>query len=1617
MTFAAPLALLALVLVPLVVLLHSIAARWRVRDVSSLGFWEEALHDMRTSLRIRRLLRSLSLLAAVLVVAALAVGLARPLVGRPAVESAGDTVLVLDVSASMGSRSGGTTRYAEAKEEALRIVAGLRRGARVCVVAAGAVPRVLAPFTDDRGDLSRLIGGSSATDEPGSPIDSLLFALGLREQGQATRVVFVTDGAFSSLGDADPERTGVRLVTVGERADNVGITAMSFRRTAAGGVELFVSVAASGGAPRTVPLVVSAGGKAALRRELTLGSTGSASVSVPWEGPTAGRVTARIEVDDALAADDAAYAVFAPARTMRVLLVGRPDAFLEAALSRFPGVVLKRVDAVDPVVGARELDGYDLAVFNGGDPPPVERGNVLVFGAVPPGLPLEPKGVVAGPRFVSWDRGHPLLASLSLGPVVIERALATAAGPGVKVIARSRDAPLIATWEREGLRVLFVAFQPSQSDLPLRAAFPLFAANALSWFRPGVLGADASTRRTGETVEIGVTADVREARVTGPDGREAAWPVAAGVLSYTGTSRAGFHRVEGSQLRAGHRGQPVRCLGNRPVVSVRRARSRGRVGAGRRCHGRHGGERQRRGRRRRGPARRSRAARAGVVRLRARRAAAGGRRGTPLGGAAAPWRGSEPQSGSRERRPRGGAAAPWVAGAPHEAFPVSFASPGWLALLAIVPPLAVLLVRRSADLPRGRRASFVTLRAVSLVLLALALAGPRLSQGSDRIELLLLLDSSDSVDEAARRMALETFDSLRARLRPDDSVGIVRFGADADLERLASGSRAGSATGAASTPPGIEAGATDIEAAILYAVAQFGAGGSRRILLASDGVENRGDAAAAAAVARASGVELDVLPLESAVTGGEVLVRDVSAPAEVRAGETRDVTVIVRSRTGTRARVLLLRDGSVVAGRSPILEPGENAVRFELLFPERGLAAVTAVVEAAADRFVENNRFTRLVEVTGSPAVLAVSSGGRRSAALLSALAAQGITVVERDASGVPGTLAGFLPYDAVLLDDVPGFSFSWEKMETIERFVRDAGGGLLMIGGPHSFGAGGWFETPVERALPVDMDVTSQAELPRLALVIVTDKSGSMGGMVPSGETKLDVVKSAALSVLELLNPFDRVGLLAFDADKEWTVPLTQAQNRGEIAAELATLQPGGGTVLEPALEEAYRELAGVEAAVKHVIVLTDGLTNPGDFERLARAMRGAKITVSTVAVGDDADAPLLASIASWGGGRTYATADPGDVPRIFMTETLLASRSLLVETRFLPRAAAGQELLSGIEPSTLPPLLGFVLTYPKQGATRVLDALHDAPLLATWRYGLGRAAAFTSDLAGRWGREWVAWESFPRFVAQLVRWIEPPVTSEVLHPAVSIAGGQGAVAVDAWDALGEFVNGLEVSAVVAGPRRYRQEVALPQSGPGRYEGAFAAGETGEYVATVSARSPDVSVRTVGVSVPYPEEYLDAGADRGLLEGLAAATGGGVVDPGDSVSLDRLLRRERGAAVRQVELWPLLLALALACFFLDVAVRKLTLPEGLRERLGRLFGRTVGSRSWSYEELAAMVQKARDEERRKLRERISGMAADGKVSSELAAYLYIARMRSGKQGTGVPRPSAKPEASAEKEA
>jgi uncharacterized membrane protein len=929
---------------------------------------------------------------------------------------------------------------------------------------------------------------------------------------------------------------------------------------------------------------------------------------------------------------------------------------------------------------------------------------------------------------------------------------------------------------------------------------------------------------------------------------------------------------------------------------------------------------------------------------------------------------------------------------------MSVAAPWWLAALALVPVLAFLTFRwlrqGRTGVSGARGGAFVGLRAAAVALLVAALCGIGLSRFTRRISLVVLVDQSSSVTAAQRADGLKAAEAVRGGLSRGDSVALVRFGAEAEMETLSPGDPILADAG------GVRADATDIAGAIQLGLARAAGSGAPRLLLLTDGRQNRGSAAQAAAAARSLGARIFPVPLGAGdpAAGVEVAVQDVSAPSRVRQDEPHEVTVSVRSRSATRALVTLLRDAEPAATRALQLEAGENVVQFSGSFSDKGLHEWDALVQAPGDGVAQNNHGRRFVEVSGPPAVLYVSTPGRESPSLLSAFAAQGITAVRIEAAALPGTLAGYLPYDAVVLDNAPGYGISNEKMETIARYVRDAGGGLLMVGGESSFGAGGYYKTPIERILPVDMDVKSPVDLPRLSLVIMMDKSGSMGGAASIGEEKLDVVKSAALSAMESLNPFDTVGVLAFDADWEWAVKPTSAGESERIAQDLSTLSSGGGTIMYPALQEAARVLEESPSPLRHLIILSDGLTDAADFEGLVKGMARNRITVSTVAVGADADAVLLEDIARWGGGRTYATNDPRDVPRIFMTEASLAGQGLLMEKSFLPRQTSAAESLRGISVEGMPALKGFVLTYMKPGAEMDLSALYGAPLLASWRYGLGRTAAFTSDLRGRWSGAWLSWDQFPRFISQLARWVERPSDSGILHPAVTVSSGKASLTVDASDTLGEFVNGLDITAVVIAPGGTSSSFGVPQTGPGTYQSGFTAQEVGDYTVTLSAQSEDSRLApvSVGVNVPYSEEYRMLGTDTALLSNLAAVTGGRVISSAqDSAAISEALRREQGAAGSGSDAWRPLLLASLLLFFADIAVRRL--PAGILERVRAFLGARRGPHGISYDELAVMVKKARDEERTQLHRRITGMVRDGRVDPDLAAYLYIARLRSRK--------------------
>jgi Mg-chelatase subunit ChlD len=814
----------------------------------------------------------------------------------------------------------------------------------------------------------------------------------------------------------------------------------------------------------------------------------------------------------------------------------------------------------------------------------------------------------------------------------------------------------------------------------------------------------------------------------------------------------------------------------------------------------------------------------------------------------------------------------------------------------------------------------LALRGVALAALALSWINPRFFQSGEALDVIVGVDVSRSVGQEAWEKARELLDAAAQTAKPQIRTGLLAFGSAPEWEYPP---RADFSI--ADTAPRVDREQTDIQAALQAGMAQVGEGRQGKFLLLSDGNENRGASARMTPLLRSQGIQVWTLPVSLAARGNEVFIGDLTLPHRVDGGETFEVAAKVESLARAAARIKLLRDGALVAEREVQLDPGANEIKFRESLHERGNHTYELLVQANEDTLAENNLMQAVVEVKGPPRVLLVSTQPDSQRFISRALGAQGFAVVESAPEASALSLAELSAFDLLILDNVPAFQLTHAKMENIESYVRDLGGGLFVIGGAQSYGAGGYFRTPLERVLPLEMRPPARLDLPHVALLFVLDKSGSMGAGA-EGSTKLDLAKAAAIAAADIMNPTDQIGILAFDASWDWALPFRQVGKGEWINDKLAALQSDGGTDLYKALVEARRAMLDKEAAIRHVIVLSDGLTDKADFSPLIRDLARAGVTVSTVSVGNDADVKLMADIARQGKGRSYVALDPQTIPQIFTTETLLIARDLLIEKTFTPGIVARIGPLRGIAPTAPPPLHGYVLTYPKERAEVLMKAAED-PLLASWRHGLGRVTAFTSDLTGRWGKDWVAWQALPQWAGQVARDSMRRVVETRTRAEFVNQGDTVKVVADILASDGNFANQLRLRGNVATPGSTAQEVVFQQSAPGRYEARFEVAERGIYFLTLSTEAGAGDAPTVVATFPYvapfPEEYRELRPNYALLSRLAEETGGEMLDGNNpGAALQRLYTATAGAAAAARETWWPLAGAALALFLGDLIVR-----------------------------------------------------------------------------------------------
>jgi len=854
--------------------------------------------------------------------------------------------------------------------------------------------------------------------------------------------------------------------------------------------------------------------------------------------------------------------------------------------------------------------------------------------------------------------------------------------------------------------------------------------------------------------------------------------------------------------------------------------------------------------------------------------------------------------------------------------PIAFNRPIFLVLWLLVPVLWFMMGRSFLKHRSGPQKLFIGgLRSLALVILGLSLSDPKIPSHGDRVNVFFCLDVSESIGSEEKQAAHTFMSRTMKGMDKEDRAGLIVFGKDPLLEVP---------LGEAFEPSGIRSTLnthlTGIYDALQFAIGKFPQEGEKRIVLFTDGNENLKHSLDMANLAAAFGIKIFPVPLASWFGKSEVFVKGLETPPAVSLETPFEIRIVVISSARTQGHLILFRDDKLLADRPVTVEPGKNAFVFADRIVEPGLYPYKAVINFPQDVFFQNNEGVSFTRATKRSQVLYLAGEGAHQTPLAQSLTAQGLDLVFIPADRFAGSVHELMEHDAVILDNVSGQALSDATMENIETYVRDFGGGLIMIGGDRSFGAG-YHKTPVEKALPVFMDAPTDVQFSRLCLIFVLDKSSSMSGN-HAGKSKLEMAKIAAFSSIQMLNPADQVGIVAFDSEFRWIVPITPAKERQEIADRLSRVKEDGGTLLYPALEDAFRKLQQSKASRKHVIVLSDGETDPADFKSLVQSMSGSGISVSTVCIGANSDLKLMESIARWGGGRSYFTDDPGTIPNIFVGETQIVARDILVEKILQPEKTLPNEMMLGIDDEPLPAISGQVLTYPKPGVGIWIQT-DEGPLLAAWRYGLGRSVAFTSDLSTRWCRDWLRWDHFGRFTSQMVKWAQRKETRERTTAIIERTGQTGRFTVDAADMENRFLNNLNLRVKILFPSERSQTLSLNQTAPGRYQGVFPAEEIGRYFFTLfgeeDASNPSAEAtrpQVFGFGIPYTDEFNRVGVDRPLLEQLAAVTKGGVL-PLEQPPAD-LFRAASDSKNDETPLWPLLTLLFLLLLMLDVAARKL---------------------------------------------------------------------------------------------
>ncbi|MDY7108228.1 MAG: VWA domain-containing protein [Planctomycetota bacterium] len=932
------------------------------------------------------------------------------------------------------------------------------------------------------------------------------------------------------------------------------------------------------------------------------------------------------------------------------------------------------------------------------------------------------------------------------------------------------------------------------------------------------------------------------------------------------------------------------------------------------------------------------------------------------------------------------------------ALPIRFEQPLWLLVLLLIVPVFLISRRSIGGLSPTKAYVTFVIRSLLLALLAIALAEPIWVKRGEGLTAIVLLDRSQSIPLPIKREALSFLkQAAENKDRPEDRLACLTVARDASITALPNALSAVTVGSDVQDPT-----ATNLAAGLRLALAIKPDDTANRIVLASDGNETVDSALAAAELAKANDVPVDVLLLEYEYDN-EVIFDQIVAPPRARQGQTADIKLVLHSQkpaTGTirlklNEEYLDLNGAEAGDGLRVELNRGLTALPLTISLDESGPHQFEGVFipdDPAADAAERNNTAVAVTFVSGKGRVLVVDDGVAQSQYLLRALREAGITAERYSSDEVPEQLVFFSGYDAVVLVNMPTYAFTREQDRMLRAYVHDLGGGLVMIGGDKSFGAGGWIDTELAKALPVELNPPQTRQMPAGALALIMHSCE-----MPQGNFWGQKVAESAIKALSRL---DYVGIVEYNwrgggggiQGCNWAYPMQKLGDKSGALNATKTMTVGDMPAFGPSMQLALQGLMSVPAAQRHAIIISDGDPSPPSGALLQKYIDN-QVTITTVMVGGHGtlvDKNRMKAVAGKTGGQFYDVKNPKQLPQIFIKEAQFVSRSLIQDGQVYQPAFTSR--LPGPTQgfAAVPALDGYVLTAPREGLAQTPIVIPTSegndPLFAHWNYGLGRSIAYTSDVSNLWGSRWAGWARFRAFWEQAIRWVMRPSSPTNMSVSTQVDGETAIVEIEALEADASFLNFLRTNAVVLTPGAESRPLPLQQTGPGRYRGQFRTDEAGAYLVNIafaggSGDAVEQGNLQAAVTVPYAREFRAVKHNAALLRQLAELTGGRVLDASDPGTVDLFYRGELEVARTPKPVWDFLAILAASLLLLDVAARRIALDA---RRVAGMAGRAVGRRGEvSTDALAAW---------KRTRAQVSGQRGRRKEKTETTARLRAAR-------------------------